>query len=166
MHFDGERSVAAAGFAPPALDIEGEPPLSVAARLCLRRGGKNRPNIVEKPDIRRRVGARIAPDGRLVDLDDLVDIFRPDYLAVLAGLQRKPAELSRKRVIKHRIYKRGFTRSGNAGNAYQPPERNGNVDILQVMLRRADNGDEFAVADPPFARDFHLHFAGKIFAGI
>ena len=47
----------------------------IAARLRLGHACKQRAQIIPQPDIRSRIGARGAPDRRLVDIDDLVDLL-------------------------------------------------------------------------------------------
>jgi hypothetical protein len=74
VHLDLERPVAAAGLAPPALDVEGEPAGLVPADLGLLRAGVELADVVEHPGVGRRVGARRPPDRRLVDDDHLVDV--------------------------------------------------------------------------------------------
>ena len=81
VHLDLELTVARAGLAAAAAHIEAEAARAVAARLRVRRGGEEVADVVEEICIRRGVGARRAPDGTLVDADDLVEeLFSLDGL--------------------------------------------------------------------------------------
>ena len=75
VHLDLELTVARAGLAPAAADIEAEAARTVAARLRVRGRGEEVADVVEEIRIGRGVGARRAPDGALVDADDLVEEF-------------------------------------------------------------------------------------------
>ena len=75
-------AVALTGFAPPAAvlpcsNIEAEPPRLVAANLGVRQPGEQGSDLVENFDVGSRVGSRGPPDRRLVDVDDLVEMFDP-----------------------------------------------------------------------------------------
>jgi hypothetical protein len=73
VHLDLDLPVAAADLAAPALDVEREPSRLVATRPGLAGAGVELADVVEDARVGRRVGARCAPDRRLVDVDDLVD---------------------------------------------------------------------------------------------
>ena len=75
VHLDLDRAVAGAVLAAPALDVEREPALLVTADLGLGRLGEQLADVVEHAGVGRRVRARGAPDRRLVDADDLVDLL-------------------------------------------------------------------------------------------
>ncbi len=85
MHLDLDHAVALAGLAAPALDVEGEAPGLVAARLGLGQLGEPFADGGEGAGIGRGVGARRAPDRRLVDVDDLVEQLDAFDCRVLAG---------------------------------------------------------------------------------
>src|SRR5207237_8986448 len=76
MHFDLDQAVSLAGLAAAALDVEGEPAGSVASHLGVGQLGEQLANRGEEPGVRRRIGARGAADGTLVDIDDLVDLIQ------------------------------------------------------------------------------------------
>src|SRR6185437_9103267 len=75
IHFDAALSVALAGFAASAGYVEAEPPRLVAAFARLRQHGKQIAD--RRKDLRVGCGIRTwrAPDWRLVDADDFVDVF-------------------------------------------------------------------------------------------
>ena len=87
MHFDLQRSVALAGFAAAALEVEGKAVLLEAAYLSVLSGSKQCADIGKQSGIGSRIGTRRAPDRRLVDAYDLVKI--PDSLqTVIFARQR------------------------------------------------------------------------------
>ena len=83
VHLDLDLAVALAGLAAAAGDVEREAPGAVAARAALRQRREEGAQVVPEPDVGGRVGARGAADGRLVDVDDLVDEL--DALELLVG---------------------------------------------------------------------------------
>ena len=75
LHLDLDDAVALARLAAPALDVEREPARLVAAHPGVGGLGKQVADHVEDAGVGRRVGARGAPDGGLVDVHDLVDML-------------------------------------------------------------------------------------------
>jgi hypothetical protein len=75
VHLDLDDAVALAGFAAATLDVEREPARLVSARLRFRQAGEPVADRREGSGVGGRVGAWRAADGRLVDVDDLVDEF-------------------------------------------------------------------------------------------
>jgi hypothetical protein len=69
VHLDLDLAIAAADLAAAALDVEAEPARLIAARPGLASLGEELADVVEDARVRRRVGARGAPDRRLVDVD-------------------------------------------------------------------------------------------------
>src|SRR5437016_2991181 len=85
VHLDLDDAVALAGLAAAALDVEGEAAGLVAARLCLRQPREPLADRRERAGIGRGIRARGAPDRRLVDVDDLVDMLQPLDAVVWRG---------------------------------------------------------------------------------
>ncbi|EKB47185.1 hypothetical protein B879_04222 [Cecembia lonarensis LW9] len=85
VHFDLQRAVARAGFAAPALDVEGETSRQVAPDLGFVGLCEELAHVVEDPSVGRWVGARGAANGRLVHVDDLVQVFEPLDARVASG---------------------------------------------------------------------------------
>ncbi len=84
VHLDLDLAVAAARLAAAALDVEREAPGLVPARPRLLRLGEQVADDVEQPGVGGRIGARRAPDRRLVDLDDLVELVDPAHAPMRA----------------------------------------------------------------------------------
>ena len=93
VHLDLDRAVTGARLAATALDVEAEAPGQVAAHLRLRRLGEELAHVVEHTGVRGRVGPRGAADRRLVDVDDLVEVFEPGDLLVVAGRDLRAVDL-------------------------------------------------------------------------
>lgn len=77
VHFDADDAVALAGFTAAALDVEAEAAGFIASDLGFRRLAVELADGIEDARIRRRIGPRRPADGRLVDVDDLIDVFNP-----------------------------------------------------------------------------------------
>src|SRR5438477_106557 len=75
VHLDLHQPVTLASLATPALDVEGEPPWLVPPHARIRRPREQRADEREHARVGGGVGARRAPDGRLVDVDDLVEML-------------------------------------------------------------------------------------------
>ena len=72
VHLDTANAVALAHLAASALDVKGKASCGIASRLCVGSHGKKLTDIREKSRISRRIRARCASDGALVDGNDLV----------------------------------------------------------------------------------------------
>jgi hypothetical protein len=57
------------------MDVEAESAHVVSARLGFGSLGKERPDVVVEADVCCGIGARVSPDRRLVDVNDVVDVF-------------------------------------------------------------------------------------------
>ena len=92
LHLEQSHAGAFAGLAAPALDVEGEAPLGVAAHLRLGQRREEVADLVPDLAVGRRVAARRAADRALVDLDDLVEMLEALELAirVLPGTTSAP----------------------------------------------------------------------------
>ena len=84
VHLDLDGAVTGARLAPPAPHVEREPAGQVAAHLGLVGLAEELADVVEQPGVGGRVRARRAPDGRLVDGHDLVDVLHAVDGLVLA----------------------------------------------------------------------------------
>ena len=156
MHLNLQKAVAGAGLAPAAARIERKAPRPVAARLGVLRGGEEIADFVEKPRVRRRVRARRAPDGALVDADDLVEVLQPLDAAKAPRVRLHAVELDAELFIENLVDERGLAAAGDARDAGERPERDGDVDVLEVVLPRAAYGQELPVSGA--ADGGHLDF--------
>ena len=90
VHFHADLTVAAARLAASALDVEAEPPLSVAPALGLLGGGEQIPDVVEQAGVGGWVGAGRPPNGTLVDVHHLVQLLDALDAVALAGTDLHP----------------------------------------------------------------------------
>ena len=104
VHLYLHKPVAGAGFAPAAPDVEGKAARVIAPQLCVVGLGKKLPYIRKHARIGGRIGAGRAPDGALVDGDDLVNIFKPLYPLTAARPHLHAVFLLGKGLIKHLVY--------------------------------------------------------------
>ena len=124
MHLDLDDAVALAGLAAPALDVEAEAARLVAARLGLGQAGEPVADRREGAGIGGGVGARGAADGRLVDIDDLVEMLQPLDPVMLAGMVARAVEAAGQRLVERLDDQRGFAAARDAGDAGEGAERN------------------------------------------
>ena len=116
VHLDAALAVALAGLAAAALDVEGEAAGLVAALARLRELGEEVADGGEDAGVGGRVGTRGAADGRLVDLDDFVELVDAGDLAVLAGLFARAVEFLGEGAIEDVVDEGGFAGAGDAGD--------------------------------------------------
>src|SRR3954453_1400161 len=140
VHLDLDRAVAGAGLATSALDVEREPAGEVTADLRLGRLGEQPPDVVEHSGVGRRVGARRAPDRRLVDTDDLVDVVEAFHRAVPARNEARAVELAGEHAVEDVVDERRLAAAADPGDGDETTERERHVDLPQVVLPRADDG--------------------------
>ena len=165
MHLYLQNAAALAGFAAAALDVKAETSGAIAAHLGVLRVGKQRSNVPEHTGISGRVGARCAPNGRLVDADDLVHPLHALDGFALAGAAAGTVQRGRQRLIQNLIDQRGFAGTGHAGHADHLAQREIHSNVLQVVLVGFDHPQELAVAGTAGLRHFHILSARKIRAG-
>ena len=163
VHLDLDLPVAAADLAATALDVEAEPARLVAARPRLPGLGVELPDVVEDVRVGRRVGPRRAPDRRLVDVDDLVDLLDPVDPVVRAWPQLRLMEPVGDGRVERLVDQRRLARARDAGDAAEDAERDRHVDPLQVVLAGSPD-DQLATRLAPPLRDLDLALAGQVLA--
>ncbi len=85
MHLDLLHTLSLAGLAPATFDIEAESAGLVATYLGFLGFSEQGADGVESTRVGRRVGTRCAPDGRLVDFNDAVDVLDAGQSVVCTG---------------------------------------------------------------------------------
>ena len=133
MHLDLSGSLSLTMFAAAALDIEAKPSRLVPAYLGLARHRKQRADQIEHARIGRRIAARRTADGRLVDLNDLVDLRGADDIFVLAGFLAGTVQPAFERLEQNLRYERTFTGTGDAGYTGQYAQRKLDADFLEIV---------------------------------
>ncbi len=136
VHLDLDETIALAGLAAPTLHVEGEASRAVTAQLRLRHLGEEFPNGRKEPRIRRRVRARGAPDRRLVDIDDLVEVLEAGDALVGAGDDARAEEMARKRLLEDILHERALARPRHTGHRHEEPKREFGRHVAEVVLLR------------------------------
>jgi hypothetical protein len=135
------EAVAAAGRAPAVARVEAERADRVAALDGERLAREALADRVECTDVARRIRPRRASDGCLIDHHDVVDVLCPDQCAMRTGRLRRLALGATQAGIEHILHQRRFARPRHAGDAHESPQRNRDVDSLQIVLGRTDDLD-------------------------
>ena len=165
VHLDLQQAVAGAGLAAAAANVERETPGAVAAQLCILRGGEKAADIVKQAGICRRIGARRAADGTLVDIDDLVQILHTVNAVAFPGTELRMVELARKRFIQYLVDERGLAAAGHAGHARHDAERDLHIHVLEVVLARAADHERVAISGAALRGHGDLLFSRQILPG-
>ena len=135
MHLDLDDAVAAAGLAAASLHIEAEPALFISPCLRIGRGGKQIPDHVEHPGIGGGIGTGRAADGRLIDVDHLIQLIDSLNSFIFPRNGSRPVQISCQRFVEDLVHQRAFTGAGNTGHTGHHAKRKTDVDILQVIFR-------------------------------
>ena len=120
--------------------------------------------MVEDAGVRGRVGARGPPDRRLVDVDDLVDLAETVDAVVGAGPKLRLMEAVCHRMVQRLVDQGRLARAGDAGDAAEDAERDGDVDALEVVFASAPHQQRSSRLATPFGH-LDLALAGEVLAG-
>ncbi len=165
VHFDLNIAFAGAGLAAAALDVEGEAPGRVATHPRFGDGGEELAHGREGAGVGGRVGARRAADGRLVDVDDLVDVVQSEDAVAVAGAVAGAVQELGSLLVEDVVDEGALAGAGDAGDADELAQRNRHVDVLEVVLARAFDDERLAAAGAPRFRQRYLAGAGEVLAG-
>ena len=133
VHLDGLDPASLAGLAASALDVEREPPRPVTAGARLGQHREQLPDDREKSGVGGRVRPGRPADGRLVDLDDLVHQIGALDAPVGAGRRRGAIKIAGEGAVQDAVDEGRLPRAAHAGDRGEQPERNGGVDILEIV---------------------------------
>src|SRR5690606_29271366 len=157
LHLDVLEAVPVARGAAAVAGVEAERARRVAALPRERLGREELADRLERADEARRVRARRLADRRLVDEHDVVDQIRADDAPMLARLLERAALQLREPAIEHVVDERRFAGAADAGDADETPQRNADVDVLQVVLGGAFDDDRVEVLVDGPARAVRAH---------
>ena len=130
MHLNLDDAVSAARFTPAALYVKAEPSLAVPLCLGVRSGGEQVPYEVEYACVGSRVGPGSTPDGRLVDVDNLIQLLHALDALVPARYGSGPVQLPCQGFINDFIHKGTFAGTGHAGHTCHDSQGNVHIDVL------------------------------------
>ena len=140
VHFNLQGAVAGAVLAAATLDVEGESAGGVAAHFCFAGLCEQLADVVEHAGVGGGVRARGAADGRLVHVNDLVQVFQAVDALVAAGYLLGAVELVRQGGVQNVVDEGGFTRAGHAGHRGEYAQREGRGHVLEVVFAGAVHG--------------------------
>ena len=165
MHLDQLQAGALAGLAAAALHIEGEAVGLEAPDFGIRRLLEELADVGHHVGIGGRIAAWRAPDGALVDLDDLVDV--PDPVDAVVGQDRilRAVELVADDGHQRLVDEGTLAAAAHAADAHQQAEGQVERHVFQVVAPGALEGDIFPVAGTPLRRNFDPLAAEQVIDG-
>ena len=164
-HFDFAKTIPLTRFASPAFDIEAKTTSFVPPRARFWEHRVQLANGCEDAGIRRSIRPRSPANRRLVDLDDLVDVFQAFDTLVRARFIEGAIDISGQRLIEDFVHEGGFTRTGNAANHCHEANRERNIDVLQIMFGRPSNHNRLSIGLPAFVGYRNRSAARQILPG-
>src|SRR5262249_46285544 len=108
VHLDRDDAVPLAALAASALDVEREAARTESPRARVGQHREQLANEREETRVGRRVRSWRPSDGRLIDLDDLVDLLDAVDRGMRARLVGRAVERPRKRAIQDFVDERGL----------------------------------------------------------
>ena len=138
LHLDAHFAFALARLAAPAGHVEREVAGGQPARPRVLGRREQLADRIERLQIGHRVRARRAADRRLIDEHDVGDELGPLELRERADALVPAALGALDRRVEHVVHERRLARSADAGDAGQRVQRDRDVDVLQVVLGRAE----------------------------
>ena len=134
VHLDAPLPGPLAGLAAPAGDVEAETPRRVAAHLRLGKLGEQRADQVEDPGEGGRVRRGRLPQRLLIDADHLVDQLDAADVVVGAGRGLGAVQRAGQGVVEHVFGQRTLAAAAHAGDDGERAQRDGHVDVLEVVV--------------------------------
>src|SRR5205085_3410109 len=127
--------------------------------------GEEVPDLVEHAGVGGGVGARAAADGRLVDVDDLVEVLGALDGAVAAGHRLRPVDPLHQGVVQDVVDQRRLPAAAHPGDGHQAAEGELDVDAVEVVLPGPPYGDPVLSRRAAHLGDGDLPAAGQVGAG-
>ena len=152
IHLDDLDAGALALLAAPAGDVEGEAAGLEAPHLGVLRLFEQEPDIVEHARESGRIRPRRPSDGRLVDLDELVDQLNPFQPVIRKRLLLGVIELLLEDGHERLVHEGGLAAAGETRHADEAVQRERYVDVLEVVASGAAEREGLAVPAPAARR--------------
>ena len=133
IHFDAALTFALAGFAASALHVEAEAAGLVSALARFGQHGEEVADGGEDSGVGGGVGARRAADGRLIDLDNFVELLSAVDGFVCAGFFAAAVEFLGERTIEDVVDECRLSGAGDSRDDGHDAEREVRGDVLQVV---------------------------------
>ena len=151
-----------AGFTASAFHIEAETPRFVAAHLSFGGLAEKLADVIENAGIGGRIRARRAPDRLLVDIDDLIHILCAVHGVKSPGTVGCMVLDIRQTLIENLIHERTLARAGLTGDDSEGTERDGHVDVLQIVFVSAMDGERESVSFSPLFRQRDVFLTAQV----
>ncbi len=149
-----------------ALHVETEAPGAVAARPRLGVLGEETADRVVDAGVGGGVRARRAADRGLVDDHDLVHLLRPRERPERPRPLRRAVEPPLERRAQGVVHERALPRAGDPGDRAEEAERDADVDILEVVVRRPGEEERAPrLRGAPRLREFDAPAPGEVLPG-
>ena len=164
LHLDLFDAVPLTFLASATLDVEAESAGAEAPEFCFRKRGEKVADRAEHFGVSCCIGTGCTPDGALVDHNGFINMFQPEHRFVFARFFRiRHLELLLQHPLQNPVHQRRFPAARDPGDAGECAERDGDIDIFQVVMFRPDDLQVLAAAAFAFCGDRDLLLAGKIF---
>ena len=133
LHVEHLKSGSLAGLTAASLGVEGEVAWFEAVPLGFPGAGKEIPDLTEDLDIGGRVGPEALSDGRLVDEDEVVDLFKA-LDGVKGSFFKFGIPVAFRAGIENVLDQRGLPCAGDTRDADHHAQRNPDIDPFQVVF--------------------------------
>ena len=163
LHLDADFALALTRLAAAAGHVEREVARRQPARPRVLGRGEQLADRIEGLQVRHRIRSRRPADGRLIDEHGVGDVFDALELAERADAPIPAALRALDGRIQHVVHERGLARSADARHHGQGVERDADVDVLEVVLGRAQQLQLLAAAAPPGGRHANRELLAEIF---
>ena len=99
MHLNFDNAIPPAGLAASTLHIEAEAAVAIAPHARIRRLRIDVADEIKQPRIGSRITARRAPNGRLINVDDLIELLYPQDRVVISWSRTRAIELAQEGLL-------------------------------------------------------------------
>src|SRR5665647_555473 len=162
MHFNFDDAITGASFAPSPPYIKTKPPRLVTPDTGFSRIRKKFPDAIKGPGIGSRIGARGAADGRLVNIDDLVQVLNPQQILMCTGPMPTAMKLFHQRRIEDVLNQGTFAGTGYPADNHHFPQRDGYINVLEIMGPRTLDDQFLTVAGAALQWNRYAALSGEV----
>ena len=147
LHLEVLEAIPRAGGTASVRVVEAEPPGGIAPFPGERLGREELADRVEGADVARRDRATGLADRGLIHEHHVRNRLHPVNPVVAPRGLPRAAETLEDPAVAHLLHQGRFPRAAHPGHAHEAPERDPDVDPLQVVLRRAADQEMAGVAE-------------------
>ena len=163
VHFDGDGSVPGTVLTPAALDVEAETTRLIAAHFCLLGLRKESTDFVKDTGVRGWITPRGAANGRLIDVDNFVEVVHTLDSGVEARYVSCTVESVCEGPIHNVIDEGGLPRAADAGNGHHHTQGNIHGQVTEIVSLGALHGEHpFGVHRSSLTHGEHGFTSGEI----